>query len=230
MGMIGLTRIRAVRASDRARLGFHASQVAGDVGTLHPDELALVSNAPTARRLEFAAGRSCARMALCQIDFDHQGESLLADALGAPQWPKGIIGSITHAPGWSAAVATRTARRGGVRSIGLDAERAAPLPPGVREVVASSQELGQLARLEARDSDPPWDAVLFSAKEAAYKAWYPLTGILVGHDSVRVRLSRTGGFVAQVEASTATGAPVSHRVRGRWSLGPEVVVSLGYVG
>lgn len=230
MGMIGLTGAREPWASDRGRLGFHASQLAGDERTLHADELALVSHALPARRMEFAAGRHCARMALCQIGFDHQGQSLLTDGQGAPQWPAGVIGSITHAPGWSAAVVTRTEHRGGPRSIGLDAERAAPLPPGVREVIASPQELDRLTRLERRDGDLPWDAVLFSAKEAAYKAWYPLTGILLAHDSVRVRLSRSGVFVAEVEASTATGAPVSHRVRGRWSLGQGVVLSLGYVG
>ena len=74
----------------------------------------------------------------------------------------------------------------GVRAIGLDAEPVAPLPAGVLDVVASVEEREALARLGRERPGIPWDTLLFSAKEATYKAWYPLTGVVVGHDAVEV--------------------------------------------
>jgi 4'-phosphopantetheinyl transferase EntD len=118
----------------------------------------------------------------------------------------------------------------GIRGLGLDAEPAEPLPAGVLEVVASVAEREALARLEGQHTGIPWDTLLFSTKEAAYKAWYPLTGIVVGHDAVEVDLSPSGAFTAVVSGPDAAGREGVHRVRGRWGLGPHVLVALGVVG
>jgi 4'-phosphopantetheinyl transferase EntD len=128
-------------------------------------------------------------------------------------------------------VAARSGWRSGIRSIGLDAEAAVPLPAGVLDVVASHHERTGLERLGSLDPDTPWDTVLFTAKEAAYKAWYPLTGVVLAHDDIEVRLSGDRLFVAEVRAPAATGhAEECLRVRGRWALGLRRVVSLGVVG
>ena len=62
--------------------------------------------------------------------------------------------------------------------------------------------------------------LLFSAKEATYKAWYPLTGIVLSHAEVDVELSPTGTFTGCAAAHDSAGREVVHRVRGRWGLGP----------
>lgn len=152
---------------------------------------------------------------------------LLPDLHGAVRWPAGTIGSITHVEGWTGAVAACRAGWGGVSSIGLDAEIAVPLAPEVLAVVASGRELDVVTALTAQEPHTPWSTVLFAAKEAAYKAWYPITGEVVGHDRVRVTLSG--------DRFTATLVSDDHRpmgVRGRWALGAsgaDAVVALGVI-
>lgn len=125
-------------------------------------------------------------------------------------------------------MATGRGWRAGIRSIGLDAEAAGPLPPGVLDVVASRRERADLERLATLDPPTAWDTVLFTAKEATYKAWYPLTGVVLAHDDIDVHLFADGRFAAEARATTA-GTRTTHRVRGRWRLGAGVVVSLGVV-
>nr|WP_284287855.1 hypothetical protein [Angustibacter aerolatus] len=53
---------------------------------------------------------------------------------GAPAWPLGVVGSITHCDGYrGAAVAAATE----CAAVGVDAEPAAPLPDGVLATVAT---------------------------------------------------------------------------------------------
>jgi 4'-phosphopantetheinyl transferase EntD len=100
----------------------------------------------------------------------------------------------------------------------------------VLEVVASPQEQEAVALLEGEQPDIAWDTLLFAAKEATYKAWYPLTRVVLDHGAVAVDLSPGGSFSAVASAHDARGRPLVHRVRGRWVLGPDVVVTLGVVG
>lgn len=199
----------------------------GEADLLSAEE-ALVSGTHRARRSEFATGRWCARHALDQVGAP-QDLPLLADGRGAPRWPAGFVGSITHTPGWTGAVAAHAGRRRGIRSVGLDAETAAPLPPGVLDVIATRRERDEHERLVTLDPATPWDTVLFTAKEATYKAWYPLTGTVLDHDAVGVRVARDGRFTSVARAGVGSGARPSLRVRGRWALGSRVVVSLAVV-
>jgi 4'-phosphopantetheinyl transferase EntD len=179
----------------------------------------------SSRAAEFDTGRECARMALRDIGIDHTGRPILADGHGAPLWPAGVVGSISHTAGWTGAVAARRGGHGGIASIGLDAEVAAPLPGGVLEVVASEAERTELARLGRAGPGVPWDAVLFAAKEATYKAWYPLTGVVLHHEQVTVVLTADGRFRAEAR----DGIRMPCRVRGRWRSGPDVVLTLAVI-
>ncbi len=203
----------------------------GDEALLSP-ERELIEGATAARAAEFATGRHCARLALGSLDPGLAGMPLLRDRRGAPQWPPGVVGSLTHCAGWTGAVVARSRGSrfgGGVTAIGLDAEPIAPLPTGVVQVVASVEEGEALARLGTEQPGIPWDTLLFSAKEATYKAWYPLTGIVLSHSEVDVELSPSGAFTGHAAARDLAGREVVHRVRGRWGLGPHVLVALGVV-
>ena len=226
-------RERAVRRSPPWRLGFAATEADLGPERLLPEERALVDGSSAARRAEFATGRHCAHLALASLSPWFDRMPVLADRRGAPVWPPGVVGSITHCPGWTGAVVARRpgfAPARGARALGLDAGPAAPLPTGVLEVVASDEERTAMSALGRERPGIPWDAVLFSAKEAAFKAWYPLTGTLVAHDAVSLELQPSGRFTAVVTADDPTGRHVVHRVRGRWVVGPRVVVVLGVVG
>ena len=206
-------------------LGWGETTGVADPAILYPAEAALVDGARAQRRAEFATGRQCARIALREIGVEPSDHPIMADPHGAPLWPAGVIGSITHTAGWTGAVAARRAPDAAFASIGLDAEVAAPLPPGVSEVVASGAERTELAALGRTHPGTPWDTLLFAAKEATYKAWYPLAGTVLHHEQVRVHLTADGTFRAQA----CDGIRMPLRAQGRWCAGDDVVLTLAAV-
>ena len=167
-----------------------------------PAEEALVRSAGPGRRAEFAAGRACARAALAALGLP--AAPVLAGRAGEPRWPPGVTGSITHCDGYRACAVARIAD---VAGVGIDAEPDAGLPAGLIESVADHAERAWLARQAASAPAVCWDRLLFSAKEAAGKLWYPLTGRWPGFGEITVFPDAAGGFEAQVAGS---------RLAGRW--------------
>ncbi len=159
---------------------------------LFPEEEALVSNAVSKRRHEFATARRCAREALAKLGVP--GAPLLSGPHREPLWPAGIVGSITHCQGYRAAV---VARRSDLASLGIDAEPRAPLPSGVLTAIALPQEITRLAELSAADPAGCWDRLLFCAKESVYKAWFPLAGRWLGFEDADIMIDpATATFTA----------------------------------
>lgn len=179
---------------------------------LPPDEAVAVDRAVAKRRREFTTGRWCARAALA--DLGAAPASIPRGDDGAPRWPDGVIGSITHCPGYRAAVVARVGR---LRAIGVDAETHDPLPAGVIDLVASGPERDHLRRL-ATGTPVHLDRLLFSAKESVYKAWYPLAGRWLGFEDAAVTIDVAAGrFTARllVPGPRLDGAEVTG-FAGRW--------------
>jgi len=128
-------------------------------------EGALVEKAAPKRRREFALGRACARAALKGLG---HGDAVIGKrANGAPIWPNGIIGSITHTASYAASLVGEARHFSG---IGLDAERVGGVTQDLWPRLFTAQERDHLLSLD--DVDQPVVATLiFSAKEACYKAW-----------------------------------------------------------
>ncbi|MFE2168760.1 4'-phosphopantetheinyl transferase [Streptomyces sp. NPDC059447] len=145
---------------------------------------------------------------------------LLPGPGGAPQWPTGVVGSITHCDGYRGAVAARSSS---VSALGIDAEPAGPLPKGVLNLITSAEERTHLTALTTADPSLPWDRIFFSAKEAAYKAWYPATGIWLGFRDATLALSPDGTFTTTLHPPTPT--PVNPVYEGRWLAGPDLVLT-----
>jgi 4'-phosphopantetheinyl transferase EntD len=163
-------------------------------GGLFPGEEEAVARAVDKRRREFSTGRACARAALAQLGLP--AVAILRGERGAPQWPAGVVGSITHCAGYRACA---VAHRRDVLTIGLDAEPHGPLPPGVLGAVASPAEQARLAELAASAPGVHWDRLLFSAKESVYKAWFPLTARWLGFSDAAVDFDPgTGRFTARI--------------------------------
>ncbi|MGW0945485.1 4'-phosphopantetheinyl transferase family protein [Streptomyces sp. NPDC002623] len=139
-------------------------------GPLYPEEAALVARAVDKRRREFTVVRACARRAMEKLGVPPQ--PVLPGERGAPQWPEGLAGSMTHCEGYCGAALVRAED---LASLGIDAEPHAPLPEGVLSAVALPAEAERLGRLAAERPAVHWDRLLFSAKESVYKAWFPLT-------------------------------------------------------
>src|SRR5690242_12311145 len=68
---------------------------------LFPQEFDSIARATELRRKEFATGRACARAALARLG--RPSAAVLRGPGGAPQWPEGVVGSITHCVGYRAA-------------------------------------------------------------------------------------------------------------------------------
>lgn len=161
---------------------------------LHPEEAELVARAVAKRRREFATGRALARAALAELGAPPG--PLLAGERGAPRWPAGIVGSITHCEGFRGCAAARRER---LLTLGVDAEPDAPLPAGLLADVALPGERSMLARLAAEHPGPNWDRLLFSAKESVYKAWFPLARRWLGFEDAELAIDpERGTFEARL--------------------------------
>jgi 4'-phosphopantetheinyl transferase EntD len=189
---------------------------------LLPPEDRLVARAVDKRRRDFTTGRHCARRALTRLGL--APAPLLAGPAGEPLWPAGVVGSITHCAGYRAA-AVAWARD--VPTVGLDAEPHEPLPDGVLDLVALPAEQARLRHLAATvDGTIRWDRVLFCAKEAVYKAWYPHARRFLDFHEAQVDLSPAGTLRARL---LVPGPDVGGRrllgLAGRWTTGEDLVLA-----
>jgi 4'-phosphopantetheinyl transferase EntD len=132
---------------------------------LHPQEEIFVAKAVEKRRRDFALGRTCARAALAKLD--HGDAIIPIGEGGAPIWPAGILGSITHTRGYAAALAA-DARR--FRGIGVDAERVGGVTLDLWPRLFDEAERDQLMTLDGAKR-AMLATMFFSAKETVYKAW-----------------------------------------------------------
>ena len=153
----------------------------GDAGAtpLLPAERDAVARAVPERVAEYTTGRHLARTALARFGVPPVAIPTGGDR--APVWPAGFVGSVTHCPGYRAAA---VARSSDLAALGIDAEPDVPLPAGTLEVVASDAERAALAALPP---GPAWDRLLFSVKEAVFKAWHPLMRRWLGFEEADVR-------------------------------------------
>ena len=81
-----------------------------------------------------------------------------------------------------------------------------------------SASLHSAARSEvARPEAVCWDRLLFCAKEAVYKAWFPLTQEWLGFDDAEIIIDVGGTFTARllVPGTLINGAPLTS-LHGRW--------------
>jgi 4'-phosphopantetheinyl transferase EntD len=190
---------------------------------LFPAEKAVIAKAVDNRRSEFATARRCARVALAKLGLPPV--PIVPGLRGAPQWPAGVVGSITHCAGYRASA---VARSRDIITIGLDAEPHDTLPHGVLAAVASADERARLAVLTGAVPYVHWDRLLFSAKESVYKAWFPLTNRWLGFEDAHVDLHPVDGtFTArlQVEGLTADDA-VPGGFEGRWIVSGGLIITI----
>ncbi|WP_299558639.1 4'-phosphopantetheinyl transferase [uncultured Mycolicibacterium sp.] len=181
-----------------------------------PEEEPLIARSVAKRRNEFLGARYCARRALAELGLPPV--PILKGEKGEPCWPDGIVGSLTHCEGYRGAA---VARRTEVRSVGIDAEPHDVLPNGVLDAISLPAERAELAALPGRLH---WDRILFCAKEATYKAWFPLTRRWLGFEDAHITFTveadgATGGFVSRIliDPQALSGPPL-HTLTGRWAV------------
>ncbi|TFV55004.1 4'-phosphopantetheinyl transferase superfamily protein [Mycobacterium sp. PS03-16] len=179
-----------------------------------PEEEPLIARSVAKRRNEFVTARFCARQALGELGLPPV--PILKGDKGEPRWPDGVVGSLTHCEGFRGAA---VARRGDVRSVGIDAEPHGVLPKGVLDAISLPEERSALGVLP---EGLHWDRILFCAKEATYKAWFPLTHRWLGFEDAHITFDvdasgATGRFTSTVliDPAAESGPPLT-TLEGRW--------------
>lgn len=163
-------------------------------GALSPREADAVDHALHPRQREFAAGRSAARDAMMAIGFPPRSVPMGADR--APVWPEGLVGSITHNEEQVVAAVADAAK---VRSLGIDIEACEPLDAELWGSILADEEVEGLGEWGV----PPGQAAMriFSAKEAVYKAAYPIVGEVWEFNRLTLRPNGPNRFLAQLGAA-----------------------------
>jgi 4'-phosphopantetheinyl transferase EntD len=192
-----------------------AVEAFGDVDdvVLFPEEEAALGRAVNKRRREFTTARACARAALAALGLPPV--PIVPGHRGAPRWPAGVVGSMTHCAGYRASAVARVQD---VRALGLDAEPDDRLPEGVLDAIATPDERSALCALASAAPEPCWDRLLFSAKESVYKAWFPLTQRWLGFEEAAITINPADAtFTARllVPGPVLDGRPLTG-FTGRW--------------
>jgi 4'-phosphopantetheinyl transferase EntD len=189
-----------------------------------PEEEPLIAKSVAKRRSEFITVRHCARVALGELGVPPA--PILKGDKGEPCWPDGIVGSLTHCTGYRGAVVGRSAA---VRSVGIDAEPHDVLPNGVLDAISLPAERAEISR--ALPAGLHWDRILFCAKEATYKAWFPLTKRWLGFEDAHITFEvdssgSTGRFVSRIliDPAALSGSPLTS-LAGRWSVERDLVLT-----
>lgn len=193
-------------------------------------ERAAVARAVPTRQREFFTVRHLARRAMTQLGVPGAARlPILKGERGAPAWPSGIVGSMTHCSGYRGAVVGRT---DDIRSVGIDAEPHSELPSGVLDSVSLAEERAWLADAQREyGRDIHFDKLLFCAKETTYKAWFPLTRRWLGFEDAHITFDVSpsgdaGEFTSKVliDGAAVSGAPVTE-LHGRWAIDNNLVVA-----
>lgn len=148
------------------------STIADAQSPIFPEEEAMITNAVDKRRYEFIAGRSCLRAAFAKLGLPLK--AIEAGPMRNPILPLGYSGSITHTGEHAAAAAIA---KGNVSAIGIDIECASPLEDKLIDLILSREEQAHVEKLaEKSGTSNEWAKVIFSAKEAFYKAYFQIAG------------------------------------------------------
>ena len=195
------------------------------------DASVILPPAAARRRREFEAGNHCAAQAIARL----LAAPVASGAIGrledgSPQWPDGIVGSITHTRHLAAAAVMRAEDASG---LGLDAE---PLmsrnrAEKVARCIGSAAELSLIGEQAALG---PHEAltVIFSAKESIFKCLYPRVrrmfdyraAVLEGVDL------ESGRFEARLLTTLSREYRAGAPLKGRVVIDADVVFTAMHVG
>ncbi len=147
----------------------------------HPEEMKCLSpKAVEKRRKEFYLGRLAARRALQALGVAPQ--PILKGERRQPLWPEGIVGAITHTGDTAAAV---VARKDTACGVGVDLETLGRnVSFRISAKVCTEKEQAWLEEVP-NDKDMRLK-MIFSAKEAGFKAFFPIEHLYLGYQDAEL--------------------------------------------
>lgn len=158
-------------------VGARAIAASDENALLRPEANSITTQIPAARRASGAA-RLVARELMAHVHVP--SGPVPKGPAGAPLWPAGLIGSFAHDQHTAVAALARTSD---IAALGIDIEAASPLPADMLAMVMTPNE-----RLRA-DGGELRGRILFAAKEAVYKAIYPLDGLQLDYQDIEIDLA-----------------------------------------
>ena len=186
-----------------------------DASFLSLAERTYLENVSQNRKREFIAGRFCAHEAMMLASMPP--ENIHIGGKGEPIWPSNVVGSITHSHGYAAAA---VARKSDIMSVGLDAEIDEPLSSKALQRISNHQEEEWAKTVGGALVQHP-GKVLFSAKEATYKAWYPITQEWLGFKEVLINFHDQGNtFTVHIQKNR----PI-REMHGKYTIRKDVIVT-----
>lgn len=199
-------------AAQYARTVTSIGVVAEIDGKVFTEEAESIPGAVLARSREFSAGRHLARQSLQALGVSPGAIPRGKDR--APAWPSGICGSISHCSHY--AVATISSA---VTSIGIDVECICRVTPEVESLTLTRSERARLVR--------PWMAAIgFSAKEALFKATFPIVGRYIDFCDVEIYLDAEGHRFRAEYIGADRENEVMHRMEGWFSIASGHVLTI----
>ena len=147
----------------------------GDEAAILPEEAPAFERSVVAVRRASGAARLVARDLLRRLGYLEW--PIKRSSAGAPIWPEGIRGSLAHDSNYAVAA---ICREQDLRALGVDVEPAELLPRELVDLVATPREREHL------DADGFGGRMLFVAKEAVYKALYPLDRSFLDYHDVEI--------------------------------------------
>jgi 4'-phosphopantetheinyl transferase EntD len=147
----------------------------GDECALLPEEMDAFANSVIKSRRASGAARIVARALLAQLG----GSRLTAlpkSSSGAPIWPNGIVGSLAHD---SQVAIAAVGRRDDFAALGVDIEPPEDLPFEL-DLIATPRERLKISSYRYTGR------LLFTAKEAVYKAVHPLDNVFLEHHDIEI--------------------------------------------
>ena len=196
-----------------------ATTIADHVGELFPEERPLIAKAVPSRQHEFSTGRVLARRLLEELGVS--GVALLRDDDRVPRWPADVVGCLSHSDSLCIAAVGRASR---FRGIGLDCEPDEPVSQDVERVVCRGEEHDWVAAGRG-DERGRRCRLVFSVKEAVYKAFYPRTRVFWSFQDVGVSIDLERGRYRASLPESAGRAEIEGRVvcRDGWILSTTVI-------
>jgi enterobactin synthetase component D len=170
------------------------------------EEGCLGPNTAQRRRFFFMLGRAAARDALGELGV--ASVAIGCGAGGEPLWPAHIVGAISHTGDLAIAIVGRQTDYAG---LGVDIERLSPgLSARAARLVCTPSELAWIGDgVDGEQEGTRRRTMLFSAKEAVFKATYPIERVWLGFSDAELTWhAEQSAFEARLRKQVSAVHPV----------------------
>src|SRR5262249_35720043 len=174
------------------------------------------------RWASFRGGRACARAALRALGLP--AVAIPVGTAGAPIWPQGFVGSISHTDNTAAPTVAESPP---IEALGLDVEGDEPLDnASMVKLVCRREEL--VPGFDPSDAaNLRRGKLLFVVKEAIYKLYWPLAKTFLDFHEVSVTLDESKGrFRAAIIASKQIGVFDHGPLSGSFARSEGLIIAL----